>query len=193
MRRGIGFFAAGLGMAVLLGGCSKAVEGVGSPAKAVAASAPAPPPATTSAVDWIDGFCGSMLAITPLEGYKFPAFDPGDLPAMRTALTGYFATAEGALNEGISSLTRLPAAPVAAGDKLKATTLATFTQAYQLLKAGDTQFRAAPLSVQSLTDAQTVISNAGKALAGLTGSLEAIQASPELDQAGDAAPNCQKL
>jgi hypothetical protein len=134
-----------------------------------------------------------MLAITPLETYQFPAFDPDDLAASQKALTAYFATAEGALTDGIGRLTKLPAAPVKAGDDLKATTLATFTQAYQLLKAGDAQFGSAPLSVQSLKDAQTAMANSGKALAGLTSALGAIQASPELYQAGDTAPDCQKL
>ncbi|MCU1684955.1 MAG: hypothetical protein JWQ81_5694 [Amycolatopsis sp.] len=195
MRRSLSFIAAGLGLAVVLTGCggSKTTPAApsGSPA-APATSAAASEP--SGAAGWVDQYCGSLVGIAALQQTPQPsAANPGDFEGAKKEIDAYYTKFEAAFADSIDKLGKLPAAPVAAGDKAKTDLLAALTPADAGLKSTIAKLDATPASAASLQTAGTDFQNIGSALDKLSDPLAEVKAAPELAPSVTTAPNCKKL
>jgi hypothetical protein len=195
MRRSLSFIAAGLGLAVVLTGCgdSKTTPAAPSsspttPATSAAASEP------SGAAGWVDQYCGSLVGIAALQQTPQPsAANPGDFEGAKKEIDAYYTKFEAAFADSIDKLGKLPAAPVAAGDKAKTDLLAALTPADAGLKSTIAKLDAAPASAASLQTAATDFQNIGSALDKLSDPLAEVKAAPELAPSVTTAPNCKKL
>jgi hypothetical protein len=190
MRRSLTFIAAGLGMAVVLTGCGDSKT---TPAASTSTAANPAPAASLSSAAWVDAYCGALGKIAALDAAPKPNVSPGDLAGAKKTLSDLFASSQDALSDAVDKLGKLPAAPVAAGDKAKSDLVVVLTPAIGVLKDGGAKLAAAPATTESVQAAVTAFQNAGTALDKVTDPLAGLKASPELAPSVTTAPNCKKL
>jgi hypothetical protein len=201
MRRSLSFAAATAGLTVVLTGCSNSNTGTAAPSSAASsssavasASQPVASASPASAASWVDGYCGSLLGFVDLSNLEQPSLAPGDTAGGKQALIDTFSKVESAVGSAVDGLTKLPAAPVAAGEAAKKNLVAVFTPVLQKVKDLEAKLKAAPAGdAQSLLDASKGFEAIGTDMNQIDDPMKEITASPELEAARQASPNCQKL
>jgi hypothetical protein len=196
MKRGLGLIAAGVGAALVLAGCGDKVAGTASPAPgAVAASssstgAPSATGASSNAEAWMDQLCGSFLPLSALD-QNLPNVQPDDLAGAKAALSAFLTKAQNAFQAAVDGVGKLPSAPTPDAEQGRADLLAGLTPALQVMK--DANAKVASGDPQALLDAVQAVEGLGTTMAKVSGPLDKLNASPELEAAYRAAPNCRKL
>jgi hypothetical protein len=193
MGRILSFIAAGIGLAVVLTGCGASTTNT---AASSSSSAPASSSSATPATadSWMDGFCGSLVGLGGLSTMQLPQVNAGDVAGAKTAVVDVFTKAESAVGSAVDGLGKLPAAPVPAGDTAKTILLEVFTPILAQVKDAKAKLVAAPDGdKQSLLDASNALQAIGTEGGKVDNPLKDVEASPELEEARETAPNCQKL
>jgi hypothetical protein len=170
-------------------GCTTTVSGAPS-ADGVAPAAAA----SGDAVTWVDQVCGSLVpfvrtAASPPEPSEAP--DPASLVE---DITGYLGDAEDAAGTAVEGMESAGPSPVAGGDDVVERMSETLTRLQETFRDARTRIdgvdvddrqallREVPAAVASLEE-----------LAAMPSPLVDLQASPELDRAGQEAANCRQI
>jgi hypothetical protein len=172
----------------LSGGCTTTVPGAAS------ADSPAAAQGTGDTVAWVDQICGSLLPFVRAAGTPPQPSEAQNPAALVEQISGYLGEAEDAAGSAISGMSTAGPAPVAGGDEIVeglSSTLETF----------QTSFRDARTRIErvDVNDRQALLSEVPAAvssleqLANLPNPMAGLQSSPELEQAGQQAANCQQI
>ena len=199
MRRRLGLItAAGAGLTVLLAGCGNDEQA--APASAPSSDASQPAPASSSAASdgateaWVNDFCGAVVNLTDLQNMQMPNVQPGDFAASKTALSDLLGTFETSVGATLDGLQNLGPAPEPAGDQAKQTMLDVFTPVKESVSDAKAKIDSATeQNPQPMQEALGGLQSLGTTMTEAKNPLAGIQASPELNAAGQKAPNCQKL
>jgi hypothetical protein len=179
----------GIASVILLAGCSDSGTNI------LQASAAAPPSSAGASITpeaWANQFCGALIPLRQEPSLPIPKLQKDDIAGAHRAFVNMASAVENYLSPGVEALTKLPASPIPDGDAAKAKTLAVFQPILDQTKAARTQLEAAPED-----DKQAVATFAqnfqaiGKSLEGIPGQLMGAVDSPELNKAGENAPNCK--
>jgi hypothetical protein len=170
-------------------GCTSTVSGAASAGGAAPAAQ-----GSGDAVTWVDQVCGSLLpfvrtAATPPEPSE--ASSPAELVE---DITGYLDEAESAAGSAVDGMDAAGPSPVAGGDDVvdrlgeTLTSLeSTFHDARTRIEAVDVNDRQALLS-----EVPAAVGSLEK-LAAMPNPMADLQASPELNRAGQEAANCRQI
>jgi hypothetical protein len=172
---------------VAVTGCTTTVPGMASPAGSM-------PATTADPVKWVDGVCGALLPFVQTAGTPPQLGSAADPAGLARGISDYLGQSARAADSAIGGMTRVGPSPVAGGDDVVtrlAQTLTTFKTSFQNVKA--------QVDAVDISDRKAVVAELPKAvaplqdLANLPDPTVDLQASPELDQASQHAPNCQQV
>ncbi|WP_370945184.1 hypothetical protein AB5J62_39755 [Amycolatopsis sp. cg5] len=199
MRRSLSLAGAGVALALALTACgsadkpSTAAPSPSSPAPAPAGSSSAAAPAGNAGA-WVNDFCGSLTEFANLDASKIsPPAQTATVAEKKKAISQLFETLGGAISPAVEKLTKLPAAPVAAGDAAKKTFLDTLKPVDDQIKAAKQKLDAAPDNdAQAVQAAALAFQSIGTSLSTFDPEKQ-IKGAPELEAAGKDQPNCKAL
>jgi hypothetical protein len=145
------------------------------------------------AVAWTDDVCGALLEFTDAVSAQ-PAIDPADPAAAVGTISDYFATASESLQSAVAGLDAAGPSPVDGGDEIVDGLRDALTQFRTSFDEARTQLDAIDTS-----DPQEVLTALPAAVAPLEQLAEVpdptanLQGNPELNEAAEQAPNCQRV
>ncbi|MEQ3550994.1 hypothetical protein WIS52_10965 [Pseudonocardia nematodicida] len=174
--------------ALLAAGCSTTIAGTPSPD-------PAPPPTEGVGADpvaWGDQVCGALLSYyRPLTAR--PDYEGADLPGIKDRLAGYLGEVRGGIDAGSQQLTDAGASPVSGGDQFKASISDLLNRTGTTIDEARAEVdQADPNDVPGFQDRLTAAEEKLRTIGAAQG-LEELGATPRLDKAVDAAPQCGEL
>jgi hypothetical protein len=170
-------------------GCTTTVAGAAS-ADGVAPSAQG----SGDAVAWVDQVCGSLLpfvrtAASPPEPSEAP--DPASLVE---DITGYLGDAEDAAGSAVDGMAAAGPSPVAGGDAVVERLDETLTRLQETFRDARTRIEGVDVNDRQalLREVPAAVASLEE-LANMPNPMADLQASPELDRAGQEAANCKQI
>jgi len=197
MGRRLGLITAvGASLAVLLAGCGTDQQAAppASPESQQSAPASSSDAAAEGTEAWVNDFCGAVANLVDLQNLQMPNIQQGDFAASKTALSDLLGKFEDAVGTTLDGLNDLGPAPEPAGDQAKQTMIDVFTPVKDKVTDAKTKIDSATeQNPQPMQEALGGLQSLGTSMTEAKNPLEGIQASPELNAAGQKAPNCKKL